>query len=112
MEQKNILNNISGTVFVVGLVLSTMNLNSTMLIDGYKKADVDYSFYSYDKSPTNFYNVTSYNYIETREVSQLEAEATSLFGTMRDATPEEQESVNNYIKSISRKTGVNFFDLC
>lgn len=31
---------------------------------------------------------------------------------MRDATKQEQESVNNYIRSISKDTGVNFFDLC
>ena len=31
---------------------------------------------------------------------------------MRDATKQEQESINNYIKSISKDTGVNFFDLC
>jgi hypothetical protein len=29
----------------------------------------------------------------------------------REATPEEQSSVNNYIKSISQDTGVNFWDL-
>ena len=29
---------------------------------------------------------------------------------MRDATKEELESVDNYIKSISKPTGVNFFD--
>lgn len=29
---------------------------------------------------------------------------------MRDATREELESVDNYIKSISKPTGVNFFD--
>ena len=30
---------------------------------------------------------------------------------MRDATPEERESVNKYIKSISKPTGVDFWDL-
>ena len=30
---------------------------------------------------------------------------------MREATPEELESVNNYIKSISKPTGVNFWDI-
>ena len=29
---------------------------------------------------------------------------------MRDATPEELESVDNYIKSISKPTGYNFYD--
>lgn len=30
---------------------------------------------------------------------------------MRDATPEERESINKYIKSISKPTGVDFWDL-
>ena len=30
---------------------------------------------------------------------------------MRDATPEEQEAIDKYIKSISKPTGVNFWDL-
>ena len=31
--------------------------------------------------------------------------------SMRDPTPEEWDSVNNYIKSISCPTGINIFDL-
>ena len=30
---------------------------------------------------------------------------------MRDATPEERESIDKYIKSISKPTGINFWDL-
>lgn len=30
--------------------------------------------------------------------------------SMRSPTPEEWDSVNNYIHSISQETGVNFFD--
>ena len=30
---------------------------------------------------------------------------------MRDATKEEIKSVNDYVKSISTDTGINFFDL-
>ena len=30
---------------------------------------------------------------------------------MRDATKEEQESVNRYVESISKPTGINFYDL-
>ena len=42
---------------------------------------------------------------------RLIEEAKELFGEMRDATPEEQECINNYIKDISTLTGVNIFDL-
>ena len=38
-------------------------------------------------------------------------EALQLSVIMRDATKEEYESVNNYIKSISTETGINFWDL-
>ena len=38
-------------------------------------------------------------------------EAKELFGEMRDATPEEQECIDNYLKDISELTGVNIFDL-
>lgn len=38
-------------------------------------------------------------------------EAKELFGEMRDATSEERESIDDYIKSISTPTGVNIFDL-
>ena len=38
-------------------------------------------------------------------------EAEELFGVMRDTTPEEQQSIDEYIKSISIPTGVNLFDL-
>lgn len=113
MEQKNFLKNVSGTVCVVGLALSTMSLNSTMVVDGdYKIPSANYSYYNYNESSTNPYNIANNIYLESNSVTKLEAEASALFGTMRDATAEEQEGVNNYIKSISKDTGVNFFDLC
>lgn len=34
-----------------------------------------------------------------------------LTSLMRDATPEEYESVNEYIRSISVDTGVNFYQI-
>lgn len=37
--------------------------------------------------------------------------ATEIFGEIRDATPEEQECIDNYLKDISEPTGVNIFDL-
>ena len=38
-------------------------------------------------------------------------EAKELFGEMRDATPEEQECIDNYLKDISEPTEVNIVDL-
>lgn len=112
MEQNGFIKNISGTVCVIGLALSTMSANSTMVVNGnYEIPSVAYSFYNENSSnPYNF--VASNIYYEQKSSTRLEDEATALFGTMRDATPEEQASVNKYIKSISKDTGVNFFDLC
>lgn len=38
-------------------------------------------------------------------------EAEELFGNIREATPEEHQNIDKYIKSISIPTGVNLFDL-
>lgn len=42
---------------------------------------------------------------------RLIEDAKELFGEMREATPEEQEFIDNYIKNISTPTGANIFDL-
>ena len=44
------------------------------------------------------------------EALQAQADGEKSF-KMRDATPEEQESIDKYIKSISKPTGVNFWNL-
>ena len=44
-------------------------------------------------------------------MSRLEELSNSLFGEMRDMTPEESEAHNRYISSISTPTGVNIWDL-
>ena len=46
-------------------------------------------------------------------MSKIEELAYELFGDMRDATKEEQESINKYIESISTViTEENFFEKC
>ena len=45
-------------------------------------------------------------------MSKIEDVAYELFGTMRDATKEEQENVNKYIDGISVDTGINFYNIC
>ena len=42
---------------------------------------------------------------------QLEELANSLFGEMRDMTPEESKAYRESISKISNPTGVNFYDL-
>lgn len=46
---------------------------------------------------------------ESDEVKESKLEY-EILGQMRDATTAERESVNEYVKSISKKTGKNFFD--
>lgn len=111
MEQRKFIKNISGSVCAIGVVLSTMNTNSTMVIDGdFKFKKASYSYYT----PTTIPFISVNNVYEQRNSNstRLMNEATALFGKMRDATVDEQESINKYIQSISKSTGVNFFDLC
>lgn len=114
MEQSGFLKNISETACVIGLALSTMSLNSTMVVDGdYKIPNSAYSYYNYNENATNPYKIVEgHTYFEQKSATRLEEETGKVFGTMRDATAEEKESVNKYIKSISKDTGVNFFDIC
>ncbi len=110
MEQKGFIKNISGTVCVLGLALSTVSMNSTMIINGTYK--IPNANYSYNENSSNPIDIEINNIYRQKDGSRLENIATELFGSMRDATQEEQASVNNYIESISKDTGVNFFDLC
>ena len=43
-------------------------------------------------------------------MSRLEELANSLFGEMRDMTPEESKAYRESISKISNPTGVNFYD--
>lgn len=112
MKKNRYINNISSTVCVLGLAFSSMSPNSTLVIN------TDYQFPSGNYSPFNEDIHSSSNAImnNARQIpkipNRLEKESTELFGAMRDATEQERESVNRYIRSISKDTGVNFFDLC
>lgn len=112
MEQKEIMRNFTGTVVTVGLFFSAMN--STMVIDGrnyYEAPKANYSFLD-ETTVNNSISSMMNNIYEKKDVSRLEENIEEIFGGVRDATREEMDSVNKYIKSISVSTGVNFFDLC
>lgn len=110
MEQKNVLRNITGTACIC-FALSTMSVNGTMVVNGYNTApEAIHSNFEVSYSNSNKSDIS--NIYETKAQTRLEEEARALFGEMRDATAEEQASVNKYIKSISKDTGVNFFDIC
>lgn len=46
---------------------------------------------------------------DSQKIDHCLIEAESLFGKMREATYEEQASVNSYINRISKETGIDFF---
>ena len=55
MEQNRFIKNISGTVCVIGLALSTMNTNSTMVVNmNYQIPSAHYR--DYDENSSNLYN--------------------------------------------------------
>lgn len=111
IEQNRLIKNISGTVCVMGMVLSGISANSTIVGNGnYNNQNAIYSFYN-ENSPSML-ECKGNIYYEQSKQTRLEEDAEALFGIMRDATDEEQASVNAYIKSISKDTGVNFFDIC
>lgn len=110
MARKNYFSNISGTACALGLVLSTTYSNSTIplnlvelphktLVENYNEINASEPYGKYG----NHYILTDYSY------RTLENEAEDWFGSMREATPEEQQSVKDYIESISVDTGVKFF---
>ena len=111
MEKKAF--NVANTILVAGMTLSMMNSTPlTVLEDDYlQKANY------YVEANNLGINNSSYNYLKTNVYysnsnSRIEDEANSLFGSMRDATKDELQSVNNYILSISKETGVDFWSLC
>lgn len=109
MEQKNVLRNITGTACIC-FALSTMSVNGTMVVNGYNTPP-EAIHSNFELSYSNSKKSDISNIYKTKSQTRLE-EANALFGEMRDATAEEQASVNKYIKSISKDTGVNFFDIC
>lgn len=113
MGQKNFVRNISGTACAVWVLFSTMNINSTTVIDGNIKHEIQKVNYShYSKNSTNPFVMNIDNIYEINPRTRLEKEANMLFGEMRYATVEEQNSINQYIKNISKDTGVSFFNIC
>jgi len=109
---KGLISSISETVCVLGIAISTMSLTTTIIVssNGYDVPKIENTFFL--ENSLSFDEELNDNIYEQEKLTQIEREAMALFGTMRDATIEERESIDTYIKSISIKTGVNFFDIC
>lgn len=66
-----------------------------------------------EENKTNVMIKESENKIEKNRIEKkfnVEKEAQSLFGNMREATIAEQKSIQNNIDEISVETGYNFWD--
>lgn len=115
MKKTTVLNlkNITETVCAIGLALSPMSVNNTLLVDGNCElpAHINHDYNDYKNSSNVFYSKISQAYYESSKPN-LMVEATNLFGNMRSASENEQVQINKYIEKISKKTGVNFFTLC
>ncbi len=115
MEQGDLWKNITGTACVLGLAFSTMSINSTQLVSYVNDVpNANYRYLeekAYNSTNNMLYSEKGNVYVE-KQTNQLETEAEYLFGKMREATAEESASVNEYIRNISKDTGVNFFELC
>ena len=110
MEPKKLFPNISETVVVAGLLVVPTDLNYTLPVNYQRVSNKLPKEYVYEFNRTdpnmeyeNNYIMTDYSY------RTLERDAEDLFGPMREATQEEQKSVEDYIESISVNTGVKFF---
>ena len=112
MEQNALKKNLTGTVIVVGVTLSAMSFNSTQIVDNYNISHVGQGIYTEALNTSAMTRLYEVNNAYSDKGNKLDREAKELFGEMREATSEELDSVRNYVKSISKKTGVNFFDLC
>lgn len=115
MEQREIWKNVTGTAFVLGLAITSMSFNGTQVISS--PSEIPSAIYgtiderSYNAA-SNLLQIETNNVYVEKKRNHLEEEAEQLFGPMRQATDQESASVNNYVRSISKDTGVNFFNLC
>ena len=113
MVQENIVRSVTGTFLVVGLMAGTINPNNTFVIMDTQNKKNGYYINNDYQNYNEGLNINSNNQIEKiKRNAAIEEEASLLFGNMREATTEERKSVRDYINSISKPTGVNFFDLC
>ncbi|MEG1142804.1 MAG: hypothetical protein RSE41_10260 [Clostridia bacterium] len=115
MGENKFYKNITRTVVTIGLSTALINnSSSTVLINGGKLSmNNDYCLESTGfQMNNNVIQNESNNIFVKGYKTPLEKEAFENFGDMRDATMDEIDGVQQYVNSISKPTGVNFFDLC
>lgn len=110
--KKNILD-VANTVLAAGITFSVVS--STPIVtcqDNFLPQNAYYAEANNLGISNSSYNYLKSNVYYGQKLSKIENEAQELFGNMRDATKEELQSVNDYISSISKETGVDFWSLC
>ena len=117
MSQGVLIKNMTSAVCAFGLFFSGVGYNSTTPVSStstISPTQILSSLESYSNNTRgrSLLTVNRSHYYKKTSDFAISIEAKELFGTMREATIEETEGVNRYIRSISRDTGVNFFELC
>lgn len=111
----SVIKNISTTAAALGLAFSVAG-NSSIVVSG-NYAVPNYELFAdlsknSENSNSSIIGYSQNNIYIDKRSTRLERMAKESFGEMRDATKEELEGVDQYIKSISKSTGIDFFSLC
>lgn len=114
--QKILFQNLTESVLVIGMTLSTVSFNHTPAVNVNpiltRDAFRTYEERQYNQTINPMLNRDFKFSIHPKRVTKLDQTAKELFGEMREATVAETDSIKKYIQSISNDTGVNFFDIC
>ena len=109
--QRNLTDTVKVQLIGIVLLANVLNVNDSFA----DSSSVYSSTGSRDRSvmSSKSFSFCNENIIVSDENKKIgiEAEAFDLFGDMREATNEEQYSVNEYVESISQSTGINFFEI-
>lgn len=102
----------SAIFFTASLTVFTV-FNSNPSLPFYNNSN-NYKCESVNEHELEHFNDSNFikEYDIQRNKFNAENIAFEMFGEMREATFEEQRSIEDNIKKKAKKTGINFFDLC
>jgi len=113
----NLTDTIATPLMGVFFFMNAVNINSVPVINTsiHGITSVVFNAKSKDWNPMNSTLCSAYDECiiapDEKNKIGIDAESFELFGDMREATVEEQESINQYVKSISQATGLSFFEI-
>lgn len=101
------MKDMTSTMVLVGMLCLSSPINASANINNSIKMNNEISKYDFN----NHRNKSTIIKYESHKADfNVQKEANQIFGEMREATIEEELMVKNYINSISKYTGVNFWD--